>query len=568
MTSYADPLFTNLSDDQVARLPMAPETLSQTLAMRAERGIGSSAAPEPLAYRAGQAIRDVMPTGAQMKDAAINAVPFARPIADAVGVIGDVAHQGREALRGFSGQPSLASQEGMTPVAQPAPGALAQDQPREPAAQPTPAALAPSSGGGGGGALSSYERGIRNEAANLDASTRGNVARIEDANARQSSALAETTRLQSEEAAGKVAYMRELAAGEQQYAADQKAMYAEHDAYMSQQQANLESMMADVRGMKVDPSRLLRSTGNAVKAAISVGLGAIGAALQGKGTNTAMQYLNAAIDRDIAAQEKEINLKRGAVGDQMNLLQIAQQRFDSKASQFAAVRVTAREAIKANIEAQTAQYDSDLIKSNGAALVAKLDAENAKDINTLMSEQSARKMQALAQGASINAQRQSLAIQNREADARMFAATAKADGHIPDLIGRPVSPQAVNDAAKIKAAMDGMRSNLGQIKQLYAEHGSEWFGKNAERYDALLTDMRLQYKELQGLGAVSGPDAEMMESVIKDPNTFFSGKHEERVNTINDAINNSGRARLKALGYMERGQAVDEAAGARWGRNG
>ncbi len=71
---------------------------------------------------------------------------------------------------------------------------------------------------------------------------------------------------------------------------------------------------------KVDPDRYYgNSTGKRVMAGIAIGLGELGRALTGGSQNAALNIINAAIDRDIAAQESEIRVagQRATMARQM-----------------------------------------------------------------------------------------------------------------------------------------------------------------------------------------------------------------------------------------------------------
>lgn len=79
-----------------------------------------------------------------------------------------------------------------------------------------------------------------------------------------------------------------------------------------------------------------------------------------------------------------------------------------------------------------------------------------------------------------------------------------------------------DDAKKFKAGVSAARTlleNLNEYQTLLANKGSEYGGKAAQRMESLARDIQLSAKneDLYGLGVLTGPDLELLESLIQSP---------------------------------------------------
>jgi len=106
-----------------------------------------------------------------------------------------------------------------------------------------------------------------------------------------------------------------------------------------------------------------KSTGNKILSAISLGLGAFGAALTG-GENTAMKIINSAIDRDIEIQKADINKKGDAVQNSRNLLADLTKKFgDERVAEAMTRRLLLESALRQN-NITAAKFQGPLIQAN------------------------------------------------------------------------------------------------------------------------------------------------------------------------------------------------------------
>ena len=243
-----------------------------------------------------------------------------------------------------------------------------------------PGAPAARAGGGGGGPVNADPYGIRaaqkamlgsygQEADALRMGTQGQIAQNE-----HTSALAEElARRQEEDAA--IAH------------AEQEQAQQHFDAQMAVAQQQLD----DVREQKIDPKRMMKDTGTKVLAVVGGLIGGLYQGITKQAENPFLKDLNQAIDRDIAAQEKDIANSREGVGMQLNLL--AQQRAQFKDTQTAKLQIRnmAYEAAKQQIAAEAQRYESPMVQARADQAIAQLNRQQAQ-----LQEQLGKQLQAQA----------------------------------------------------------------------------------------------------------------------------------------------------------------------------
>jgi hypothetical protein len=96
---------------------------------------------------------------------------------------------------------------------------------------------------------------------------------------------------------------------------------------------------SDIGSGKIDPRRIMKTPAG-MFASIGIALGEIGRAMSGGSTNVAYQMVERAIDRDVAAQEKEFSLKRERAG---NMYAQLMQRYGDRDQARAALKAAQAE---------------------------------------------------------------------------------------------------------------------------------------------------------------------------------------------------------------------------------
>lgn len=133
-----------------------------------------------------------------------------------------------------------------------------------------------------------------------------------------------------------------------------------NDELQRRQQA-IEERVNEVSNMRVDPNNWFASRGTvgAFGAAIAVGLGAAAQSLQGgNGPNNALNIINAAIDRDMTAQQQNIQNANAGVRNQVTALEQLRQTYGSdraarEAFRMRSLQIAERQAEQAVQRAQT-----------------------------------------------------------------------------------------------------------------------------------------------------------------------------------------------------------------------
>lgn len=163
----------------------------------------------------------------------------------------------------------------------------------------------------------------------------------------------------------------------------------------------------------------------------------------------------------------------------------------------------------------------------------------------------------------------------QEAENARIAAGQRADAAqrgtvVPGLEVAPGAAPTPEDAKKVKAAVaarERMNAYARELRDLHGgnpakgieAHGTEWGGEIGNRMQALTTQMRLEGKSLADLGALSGPDMDLMRSIVRaDPGGFWSNaKAMMGVDNTQGALDDIGKwtddqyeAAKKAYGYQ------------------
>lgn len=141
-----------------------------------------------------------------------------------------------------------------------------------------------------------------------------------------------------------------------------------------------EDAIRRVADRQVDPDRYFgRHAGGRMSAALAVALGAIGSSLTG-GPNQALQIINSAIDRDIQAQEHDIQNARSAANMQgMALSQFRSILGDEEAAK-AATRAAHLQSFLTRLDGQMAHAQGNRLAHLQAlrrAVVEEMEAQNA-----------------------------------------------------------------------------------------------------------------------------------------------------------------------------------------------
>lgn len=163
-----------------------------------------------------------------------------------------------------------------------------------------------------------------------------------------------------------------------QLTADDKAQQAKDAAFKAQNakiDAQIEADTAtwQAQAKSLDPDRLLSTGSNRVVASIAVAFGALGAAILGK-NNSAMANINAAIDRDYAAQKDRVASARDKISLSAQSLQRARTMYQDETQAYLQHKANMQGIFLAKMEAMKLQWEGDQgIQARANEAIAQLN---------------------------------------------------------------------------------------------------------------------------------------------------------------------------------------------------
>lgn len=159
-------------------------------------------------------------------------------------------------------------------------------------------------------------------------------------------------------------------------AADLARIDEERRAYVDTGMQKLNDLSVKASA-KVDPEAAKGPAGAQILAAISIGLGQFGASLNG-GPNTALQIVNTNIDRNIRAQEFNINNARQTLNDEKSLYKENLEAFGDRQKAVLATKIQYLDQVKAISDQQYAKAKSTLSEAQKAEFDQKVFAQRSE----------------------------------------------------------------------------------------------------------------------------------------------------------------------------------------------
>lgn len=156
---------------------------------------------------------------------------------------------------------------------------------------------------------------------------------------------------------------------------EQRAM---EDRYNSRM-ASLQEEAKAIGSKEIDPKRAFSNMGTFQKLMLVAASGLSGYATKGQ-KNVALEQMEATIDRDIRAQEQQLQNSKSTVDNALGRLS---QEWGSIQAGKAALRVEQREALKQRLGALAAETGQQAAMVKAQAAIQALDAQQAKDFETL-----------------------------------------------------------------------------------------------------------------------------------------------------------------------------------------
>lgn len=336
----------------------------------------------------------------------------------------------------------------------------------------------------------------------------------------QSRAIDAQARVQQDQAQAQLQAMQQNA-HDQQVLLDQQA--ARNEAAAKAQAAaaaKVDEASAAAAAVPFDPDHYRKnmSTGQHVSTAIALILGGLGSGMTG-GPNLAAQMLQKRIDADIDAQKMNYEKARNTVADRRT--SYAMLRDAGLTDQQA--QLGARQALAAKYQGQLAvigqSYQGPAVNANRQLLQAHLAQNHADAQGKLMqSVQQAsndswdRRVQLetladKAAGRGAEAHNMYAPFLNHQAEMEQLT--------LPGHEGHAKTPEMYQKAVVGEQGYQGLIPLLDKLIAMRREYGHEVLdrGTKAEA-EATATAAQMNAKNVDGLGALSGPDMELLASKI------------------------------------------------------
>src|SRR5512137_325025 len=326
----------------------------------------------------------------------------------------------------------------------------------------------------------------------------------------KTSALEELGRAQAEILVGQQKVL-DRAAIDRQEAQARARMTADADMARILEARQAVSSISDT----VDPGRwwASRSTPGKIAAAIGLALGAIGAG--NDGVNRAVGIIENAIGRDLEAQkaEHQIRMRKGqmAVDSATSIYALHRQLAQDDIGATDAAKATAMELAKNQIEIATARASSPLAKAQGQALLAQLiQKRDAFDAAT-------------KQRAFDNYLKREDTETRRIAALKESASQVGRDFVAPGYKLQPGAAPKAEELGKWRDALAEKRNTDVATQKLKALIDKSSFvpgSSESAQAQSLISDLKISYKNMAALGALSGEDYALVEASIPDPTSF------------------------------------------------
>lgn len=314
------------------------------------------------------------------------------------------------------------------------------------------------------------------------------------------------------------------------------------DLQLMQQEVNndlkqtQEALEHDIKNNLVDPNRFWTgytdAKGNKVeghsKLAAIIGMVIAGFQPMG-GPNMAIDFLNKEIDRNLNAQEKNIQTKQ-------NLLRANLDKFKSRSDAILATRAMLNDDLQRRLTLAAANSRSELAKAAAMKAIGQLQRQQHADVLKLQSNQLISKI--------IGASKSNPGQVARMLDA-LEGGTPEQQKQAQELRGRFIPKlgafaQTNEDAKELKEMDAGITQAKQGINDLLAIQNKPLKSLSlSDRARAqtiqqtLVGAMRLP---ITGPGAMNEGEREMLQSIIRNPTTIFS-------------LDSSTKAALKTLSY-------------------
>jgi hypothetical protein len=213
------------------------------------------------------------------------------------------------------------------------------------------------------------------------------------------------------------------------------------------------------------------------------------------------------------------------------------------------------------------QNNREMDSANQALLMKMLEQRETQDYRSKQLEQGAERNRISAENAAAYAKNSGVSAgyvrgpdgkltyeAGGPADPKVIAEQSLARGRGADV------PQNVrSEAITADQAYTSLEQSLDDYKDTVKRTGNVFLpGADADEVSSKRTNIQLQMKELYKLGVLTGPDMELMDSLLFDPNTTWgvpsfnvSGRVESSVDRVKEMMRQLRNAKTKSIGLPD-----------------
>ena len=292
-----------------------------------------------------------------------------------------------------------------------------------------------------------------------------------------------------------------------------------------QDQANKVAEVANKvsEAAQINPNRFWadKGTGEKIAAAISIGLGALGGALQGTGKNAALDIMDRAVDRDIMAQEKALMQNKDSLAVQQSLLGMYHQQVGDMDAARSLAKADAIQSIQYGLNAQMAG-----VQSKEALAKAQMMQGELKN----------------AQGQYIAAAQQRLAqlsqqqnMYSGQGDINPVSVPKEDRDLLVNVGGRNMmarSPGAATEVREKVTSIDSYQQQGRELIKLLDEKstlGAKFPTELNERIKTISGNMAVVYGKSNGMGAYDKGTEQAIATIQGDPSSFMKGNNMAKI---------------------------------------
>lgn len=331
---------------------------------------------------------------------------------------------------------------------------------------------------------------------------------------------------------------------------------AKRDAFVAGRMRKLEELSAATQ-RQINPDQLFQEKGTAARvgAALMIGLGQFASMASGRGSNAALQIVNDAIDRNIAAQKEDINNAHRRLSNEQNIYAQNLAAFGDERQAVLATKAMYLDAVSAMADVQKAKAGLTQADAANHEMLGGLFAQRAEQAKEL-AKMSAVHFNENSTEHFVPAQHVGGAVGDKGKEA-LF---------VPTLGGYARDEKAASELNKKGALRMQIGENMRQINGLLEEAKGLSSATSPlrlrqidEQIQQLTDDALTKNTVLEGQGAMSASDKEVAAQA--------KGLKDLKVTWTPDAIISRRQENLKkaALGVLEQHRLEGESYGVQRG---